>query len=104
MQIPDVNALIYATDTSARMHAECRSWLSTALGGAEPVGFPWAVLLAFLRLSTKTQIFVRPLSAHEAFGQVEMWLSQPASLVIHPTERHLVTLRSCWPRWEPLET
>lgn len=93
MQVPDVNVLLYATDATAPAHSPCHVWLKGALGGSEPVGFAWAVLLAFLRLSTKAQVFRNPLSVVEALGQVELWLSQPASVIVHPSERHVGVLR-----------
>jgi uncharacterized protein len=63
------------------------------LSGTEPVGFAWSVLLAFVRLSTRAQLFTNPLDPAEAFDVVEGWLAQPCALVLHPTERHLALLR-----------
>src|SRR5205814_3545739 len=59
--IPDANVLLYATNRGAVAHQESRRWLEHALGGGEPVGFAWNVLLAFIRIATKAQIFERPL-------------------------------------------
>ena len=94
MTIPDVNVLLYATNRGALTHDISRRWLELALGGAEPVGFAWNVLLAFVRIATKAQIFERPLSPKEAFDMVDFWLAQPAAVVVAPTERHAATLRS----------
>ena len=71
------------------------------LSGAEPVGFAWSVLLAFLRLSTRPQIFASPLDPAEAFDVVDGWLDQPSALVVHATERHSAILRGLV---EPLGT
>ena len=92
--IPDANVLLYATNRGSAPHDESRRWLEQSLGGREPVGFAWSVLLAFLRIATKAQIFERPLNPQEAFDVVDFWLEQPAALVIAPTERHAATLRS----------
>jgi toxin-antitoxin system PIN domain toxin len=94
MKVPDANVLIYATNRSAAPHAVCRRWLEEALGSAEPVGFAWSVLLAFLRISTKAQLFERPLSATEALDVVDSWLAQPAAIVISETQKHSAGLRA----------
>mgnify|MGYP000847682478 CR=1 FL=1 len=93
MIIPDANVLLYATNRGAVAHEESRKWLEASLGGGEPVGFAWNVLLAFLRIATKPQIFERPLTPTEALDVVDFWLAQPAAVVIAPTERHASTLR-----------
>lgn len=94
MIIPDANLLIYATNADAPQHEESRTWLARALGSTEPVGFAWTVLLAFLRIATKPQLFARPLSVTEALSVIDFWLAQPASVVVAPTERHAAVLRS----------
>ena len=101
MQLVDANVLLYATNSAARQHRRCRAWLEAALAGPDAVGFSWQVLLAFLRLSTKSQIFARPLTTGQALDVVEAWLAQPASIVVHPTDRHAAALRSLL---EPLGT
>lgn len=93
MKLPDVNVLLYAVDESSPHHAAARSWLEELLSGTEPVGFAWSVLLAFLRLSTRAQIFAAPLDPSEAFDLVEGWLAQPCAVVVEPTARHLAVLR-----------
>lgn len=72
MKLPDVNLL---------------------LSGAEPVGFTWSVLLAFVRLSTHPRLFSNPLTPAEAFAVVEGWLAQPCAIVLHATDRHVAILR-----------
>lgn len=93
MQLVDANVLLYAVNPDAPRHAPAHRWLDGALGGAEPVGFAWVVLLAFLRLATHAAVFPRPLSVEEAAGVVELWLAQPPAVVVQPTGRHLALLR-----------
>jgi toxin-antitoxin system PIN domain toxin len=93
LKLPDVNLLLYALDSSSPHHERALPWLEELLGGTEPVGFAWSVLLAFLRLSTRAQLFTNPLGPAEAFDVIESWLAQPCALVLHPTERHLAILR-----------
>src|SRR5262249_62035519 len=64
----------------------------TALGGQEPVGFAWVVLLAFLRLTTRRSVFPNPLTLPQAMGVLEAWLAQPAAILLPPTPRHLSLL------------
>jgi uncharacterized protein len=94
VKLLDLNLLLYALDRSAPLHAEARPWVEATLGGTATVGLPWAVLLGFVRLSTRAAVFTRPLSAEEALDVVDGWLAQPAVTVIHPTARHASVLRS----------
>lgn len=101
MKLPDANLLLYALDERSLLHARARAWLEALLSGTEPVGFAWMVMLAFVRLSTRPQLFANPLAPAEAFVVVEGWLAQPCALVLQPTERHLAVLRGLV---EPLGT
>lgn len=93
MIIPDVNLLLYALDEGSVHHQRARNWLEVSLSGTEMVGFPWVVLLAFLRLSTRSQLFAEPLASNEAFDIIEGWLAQPCAVTVEPTARHLAILR-----------
>lgn len=94
MKLVDANVLIYAVNEDAPHHAAARDWLDGALSGAATVGFSWTVLLAFVRLITKAELFDAPLSVDDAFDQVDQWLAAPAAVVIEPTARHVDLLRS----------
>lgn len=93
MKIVDANLLLYAVNEDAPHHAKAKSWFEEALSGTEAIGFEWTVLLAFLRLSTRTAVFPHPLGLDEAFALIDSWLSQPCSVVVQPTERHLDVLK-----------
>jgi toxin-antitoxin system PIN domain toxin len=45
-------------------------------------------LLGFLRLSTRSGIFARPLGIEQALSVVDVWLSQPTASILNPTDRH----------------
>jgi toxin-antitoxin system PIN domain toxin len=92
VQLVDANVLLYAVNRDAPHHAAARGWLDDALAGVRTVGFPWVALLAFLRLSTRSGLFPKPLGVDDAVGVVEAWLSRPAAVVVHPTARHLSVL------------
>lgn len=92
MKLVDANVLLYAVNKAEPRHREARVWLDGALRDREPVGFPWIVVLAFLRLSTKVGLFPRPLPVRRAVATVSEWVGQPPSVVLEPTPRHLAVL------------
>ncbi len=92
MKVVDVNVLLYAVNEDAPNHNPAGAWLDTALNGTEAVGFAWVVLLAFLRLATRADLFARPLRVEDSVEVVEAWLSQPPAVILHPTPRHLGVL------------
>jgi len=93
VRVVDVNLLLYATDARSPRHEAARSWLEQQLSGEDPVAFPWAVLLAFLRVSTSHRVFERPLSSDGAFDILHRWLAQPCVVIVQPGDRHPSLLR-----------
>jgi len=93
VKLVDLNLLIYAIDEESPAHAAARGWLEEVLSGTEEVGFAWAVLLGFVRLTTNPAVFDAPLDADEALDVVEGWLAQPVATVVEPSERHTQNLR-----------
>ncbi len=93
MKLPDLNLLLYAIDEGSPRHAQARPWLEETLSGTEGVGFAWAVLLGFVRISTNPAILEAPLSAAEALDYVDGWLTQPCASVVATTEAHPSLLR-----------
>jgi uncharacterized protein len=89
VRIPDVNVLLYSSDTSSSHHAAARAWIERALSATETVGFGIVVLLGFIRIATNSRVMAAPLTPSEAFDQVEEWLAQPPATVIDPGRRHL---------------
>lgn len=88
MKLVDANVLLYAVNVDAPHHDRCRRWLDDALSGTETVAFAWIALLAFVRLSTKPELFPSPLSSDEAFDRVDAWLAAPPAVVLEPTPDH----------------
>jgi len=93
VKLLDANLLLYAVNEDAPLNAKARRWLETTLNDTETVGFAWTVLLAFLRLSTRSGVFEQPLAASESLDLMESWMAQPCSTVVHPGERHARVLR-----------
>src|SRR6185312_356153 len=93
MIVIDVNLLIYAVNEDAPDHRKAKAWLEATISGGETVGIPWIVLLAFLRLTTRSGLFQRPLAVDEAFDLLDAWLQQPSVTVPEPTARQMQTMR-----------
>jgi hypothetical protein len=93
VKLPDVNLLLYAYDSRSQRHVAARRWLEEVLSGAETVGLAWNVLLAFIRLSTRSAVVEDPYEVSEAIAVVESWIAQPCATVVDPTERHAPVLR-----------
>jgi toxin-antitoxin system PIN domain toxin len=93
MIIVDVNLLLYAMNRDAPLHAKAKAWWQSVLNGAETVGIPWNVVLAFLRLTTKAGAFGKPLPPDQAFDVVAKWLECPQVSIVDPGSEHLETLR-----------
>ena len=88
MILPDANTLLYAVNSSSNQHATALKALRQGFDNPRGVAFAWTVLLAFLRLSTRSGIFPRPLSVDDALRVIEHWLGHPQAQVAHPGERH----------------
>jgi toxin-antitoxin system PIN domain toxin len=84
----DANLLLYAYNASTPEHKRAKVWLEDVLSGAEPVALCWPVLLAFIRISTNTRAFPRPLSRLEATAAVSAWLERPQAIVMSAGENH----------------
>jgi toxin-antitoxin system PIN domain toxin len=93
MILLDANLLIYAANEDAPLNRKAKTWLESVLSGQETVGFPWNVLLAFLRLTTRSGLFRHPLPIDTAFDLVASWLDQSPAAIVHPGPRHLSALR-----------
>jgi uncharacterized protein len=90
--ILDVNVLIYVHDADAIQHAAAKAWLEKLFAGSDRIGFPWAVIWGFLRVSTNRRIQARPRPPANAVERIRDWLSQPQVLVVEPGPRHLEIL------------
>jgi len=75
--VPDTNLLVYAYDALSPRHARARSCWEEALSGWEPVGIPWIVILAFVRLMTHPTLSENPMTVAQAREAVAAWLALP---------------------------
>lgn len=88
MRTPDVNVLLYAVNQNSPQHEAARHWIEASFAQRQGIGFSWAALLGFVRLSTRSGIFTRPLPIEAALGVVDGWLHHPSAKVLNATERH----------------
>lgn len=88
MKLVDANDLLYAVNSDAAHHERSRNWLDSALSGSDTVGFAWIALLAFLRLSTRDDLFPAPLTWDAAMDRVDAWLAAGPAVVLEPTADH----------------
>jgi toxin-antitoxin system PIN domain toxin len=93
VRVVDANVLLYAVNEDAKHHTSSRDWLDRALGGADTVGLSWLALLAFVRLSTKPELFSNPLEVDEALDQVHAWIAAPGAVIVSPGSTHVELLR-----------
>jgi len=90
----DANLLIYAVNRDLPQHAAARSWLEDTFSQSEPVGLPWVVILAFLRLCTNPRVFTSPMSVERAIAYIDEWLALPAVSVVGPGLQHWSIFRT----------
>jgi uncharacterized protein len=88
----DVNILIYATIQNFRQHEAIHQWLAQQFNDGVRIGMPWFSLLGFLRVTTSTKAFPRPLTMDVAWGHVDSWLASEQVWLPQPTERHAEVL------------
>ena len=88
MIVPDVNLLLYALNQDAPQHRRAAAWLDGMLGGDEPVGLAWFVIVGFVRIATNPRVFPRPMRVDESLSVVDGWLAQRAVSVVEPTPGH----------------
>ena len=88
MKLLDANVLLYAYNSASDSHRQARSWLEAAFSSPEPICFCWPTIWAFLRISTSSRVFRKPLTSAEAAAIVSEWLSHPSATLLSPGARH----------------
>lgn len=88
MILPDLNIVLHAYNRGSAHHLRAREWWEATLSSPRPVGLCWAVMLGFIRLSTKRGIFQEPLPVSAACDEVRAWLAQPQVIILEPGRRH----------------
>lgn len=94
MKLVDVNVLLYAYDREASLHGACSAWLEAAFNSEELVCLPWQTLLTFVRITTNSKAYKRPLQNTEACDIISGWIARPNVRVIEAGERFWDVLRA----------
>jgi len=90
--IPDVNLLVYAYNSDAPFHDASKAWLERCLSGRKAVGFPWVVMLGFVRIMSSNAVLTDPMEPLDAVEHVRSWLDRPQTQIVVPGPRHLSIL------------
>jgi len=91
MIVPDANLLVHAYDQTAPSHQAARQWWESALSGSEPVGIPWVVVLAFVRLMTHPTLAENPMTIEQAKTAVMSWLAVEHVRLLSPSATTIAT-------------
>jgi uncharacterized protein len=106
--VVDANLLIYAHNSASDHFAKSHDWLEHALSGTDSIGLPWAVIHAFLRLTTGKVVLPRPLDTNTATSIVDDWLALPTVTIVEPGRgywpifREFCGRRRSAERWFPM--
>jgi uncharacterized protein len=88
MILIDANLLLYAYNRASDQHERARVWLEDALAGTQSVLLPWPVVLAFLRISTSSRVWPKPLTVSEACQIIATLLGFDKVTIPQPGEKH----------------
>lgn len=83
----DANVLLYASDLGSPHHDTAEEFLKSRVAGREIICFGWPTLMAYVRISTHSRIFAKPLSPASAMRNVETLLGLPQVRVLSEGER-----------------
>lgn len=86
MIVPDTNLLVYAYDSTSPSHPKAKAWWEQTLSGLEPVGIPWIVLLAFVRLMTHPTLCENPMTVGDVQTATAVWIAQDHVRLLCPTK------------------
>jgi toxin-antitoxin system PIN domain toxin len=81
--------IIYAHNTGSSFNKRASRWWESALNGEETIALPWAVTLAFVRLTTHPRVADPPIPIERVLGIVKKWFTYPAVQPIEPGTSHL---------------
>lgn len=93
--VVDANLLIYAIDSGSPHHARARPWLEQTVSRTVPVGLPWIVILAFVRLTTRPGIMRRPAGVGGRRRLRRFMPQQPCVEIVAPGEHHCRSSAAC---------
>ena len=89
MIVPDVDLLLYASDSGSPFHDRARSWWGNCLSGREAVGLTYPVIFAFLCLSTSARVYTDPMTLAESADCIRSWLARRICQVLQSPADHV---------------
>jgi uncharacterized protein len=84
----DANLLLYAYSVPSPKQEKARAWLEATLSGVDPLGLPWQVISAFLRIASNPKLPRLRRPVEEVARIVDVWLEQPNVRTLVPGENH----------------
>jgi uncharacterized protein len=87
MIVPDINLIVYAHDRTAPSHTAARQWWEQTVSGPVPIGVPWVVVLAFVRLMTHPTLSENPMTVRQVREATSAWLDRPSVRLLSPSPR-----------------
>ncbi|MEM7790719.1 MAG: TA system VapC family ribonuclease toxin [Verrucomicrobiota bacterium] len=94
MIVFDLNVCLYVVNIESAHHAAVKNCFERTPAGEELVGFPWIVILGFLRISTNRRIFPTPLAPEQAMSVIDGWISMPIIQALNPRRDHWRVFKS----------
>lgn len=88
MQLPDVNALIYAHREDAPEHKQYAAWLKALVEADEPFALAEVALASFLRIVTNQKIFDPPTPMEKAIAFCQHLVEWPRAVLLTTSRRH----------------
>mgnify|MGYP001166141209 CR=1 FL=1 len=89
----DTNVLVYAVNSTARLHVPCRNWLDRQRRRPDAWYLSWGIIYEFMRVSTHPRILPRPWTAPAVWEFVTTLLASPGLGILIPTHRHIDVAR-----------
>lgn len=88
MFVVDTNLLLYAVNLDSPDHARARGLLEEWRSGDRSWFLTWGIVYEFLRVSTHSRVFPRPLDLPAAHAWLNVLLAGPRSSLLVETEHH----------------
>jgi toxin-antitoxin system PIN domain toxin len=90
----DTNILLHAVNPDSPDHPAALRFLTHHLDNQDPWCTTWPILYEFLRVSTHSRVFPKPLKARQALDFVANLLSREEVTLLTATARHMNILES----------
>jgi toxin-antitoxin system PIN domain toxin len=89
----DTNVLVAATMDGSTGHATARALMGRVRSGNGDWCLAWSNVYEFLRVTTHSGVFPKPLAWSAALDRVDLLLASPGVEIIAETSRHRAVLR-----------